>query len=67
MAHSKNVEELTLNSGSDSEKDLCEACEVFREYRPAVKFCLDCIQPICQLCVDSHRRIKLIQGHKLRG
>ena len=26
---------------------------------------MDCSQPICQTCVDSHRRIKLLQAHKL--
>lgn len=64
MALSKTIQDLSI--GSDTEKgDLCAACAVDGEYRPAVKFCLDCNQPICQSCVDSHRRIKHIQGHKL--
>ena len=64
MALSKTMEDLNL--GSDTEKrDLCEACAVDGEYRPALKFCLDCSQPICQTCVDCHRRIKQLQGHKL--
>ena len=63
MALSKTLEDLSL--GSDTEEELCAACAVDREYRPAVKFCLDCSQPICQSCVDSHRRIKQIKTHKL--
>lgn len=65
MALSKTVDDLTI-LGSDSEKgDLCAACAGDGDYRPAIKFCLDCSQPICQACVDSHRKIKMIQGHKL--
>ena len=64
MALSKKMEDLTL-LGSDTIKgDICAACALEGQYR-AVKFCLDCNQPLCQLCVDSHRRIKQIQGHKL--
>ena len=69
MAYSKSqcgklVNDVSL--GSDTEKrDLCGACAVDGEYRPALKFCLDCSQPICQTCVDYHRRIKLLQRHKL--
>ena len=64
MALSKRMQDLS--TGSDTEKgDLCAACKVDGEYRRAVKFCLDCNQPICQSCTDSHRRIKQIQGHQL--
>ena len=64
MAQSKTTEDSTLSS--DTEKgNLCAACAVDGDYRSAVKFCLDCSQPICQSCVDSHRKIKMIQGHKL--
>ena len=64
MALSKTMEDLTL--GSDTEKrDLCAACAVDGDCRPAVKFCLDCSQPICQTCVDSHRKIKQIKTHKI--
>ena len=64
MAQSKTTKDSTLYS--DTEKgDLCAACAVDRDYRSAVKFCMDCSQPICQSCVDSHRKIKMIQGHKL--
>ena len=64
MAHSKQMDDLSLGSDTDK-RDLCGACAVDREYRLAKKYCLDCSQPICQLCVDSHRRIKMLQGHKL--
>ena len=64
MAVSKTMEEINL--GSDTEKgEWCAACAVDGDCRPAVKFCLDCSQPICQTCVDYHRRIKLLQRDKL--
>ena len=44
---------------------LCAACKTDGENRPAVKYCLDCSQLICQFCVDSHRRIRQIRNHKL--
>ena len=44
---------------------LCAACKTDGENRPAVKYCLDCSQLICQFCVDSHRRIRHIRNHKL--
>ena len=59
---SKTMGDLTVGS---EEMDLCPACELDGEYRHVVKFCLDCNQSICQSCVDSHRRIKQIQIHKL--
>ena len=64
MALSKSLQELAI--GSDVEKgELCGACKIDGDYRQAVEFCLDCNQPICQTCVDCHRRIKQKQGHKL--
>ena len=64
MALSKTMKDMVL--GSDAETgDFCAACAVDGEHRIVVKFCLDCSQPICRVCVDSHRRIKQIQGHKL--
>lgn len=52
--------------GSDIRSDqLCAACKTDGENRPAVKYCLDCSQLICQFCVDSHRRIRQIRNHKL--
>ena len=64
MALSKKIQDLAIDS--DTEKGhLCAACQTDGEYLPAVKYCLDCNQPLCQSCAASHRRIKQIQGHKL--
>ena len=64
MAHSKPAH--AMETGSDAVKDIsCAACKADGDNKPAVKYCLDCSQPICQQCVDSHRRIKQIQNHKL--
>ena len=64
MALSKKMEDLVLDSDAETE-NFCAACALDGEYRLVVKFCLDCSQPICRTCVDSHRRIKQIQNHKL--
>ena len=64
MACSKIKQEVEI--GSEVEKDiLCAACKSDGDHKPAVKYCLDCNEPICQHCVDSHRRIKQIKGHTL--
>ena len=55
-----------IDTSSDAEKTAsCGACLSAGENRPAVKFCLDCSQPICQQCVDAHGRINTIRNHKL--
>ena len=64
MAQSKLVHDVEIVS--DAVKDiLCAACKADGDNKPAIKYCLDCSQQICQQCVDSHRRIKQIQNHKL--
>ena len=64
MACSKTKREI--ETGSDAEKEtLCIPCKLDGDHKPAVKYCLDCNEPICQQCVDSHRRIKQIKNHKL--
>lgn len=58
--------QTAVRSVDHSEKEtICGACKADGDTRPAVKYCLDCNQPICQTCVDSHRRIKQISVHKL--
>ena len=55
-----------IYTSSDAEKTTsCSACLSTGEDRSAVKFCLDCSQPICQQCVDAHGRINTIRNHKL--
>ena len=64
MACSKTRREI--ETGSDAEKEtLCMLCKLDGDHKPAVKYCLDCNEPICQQCVDSHRRIKQINNHKI--
>ena len=64
MACSKTSREI--ETGSDAEKEtLCIPCKLDGDHKPAVKYCLDCNEPICQHCVDSHRRIKQIKNHKV--
>ena len=64
MALSKTLGNLVIDSDTEN-GDLCAACKIDGEYRPAVKFCLECCQAICQTCVNYHRRIKHLQGHKI--
>ena len=55
-----------VETGSDAEKvKLCAVCSNEGDHRPAVKYCIDCDQPICKSCVEFHRRIKLLKDHKL--
>lgn len=64
MALSKPDADIEI--GSDVEKvTLCAACNDEGDHRPAVKYCIDCSQPLCKACVDSHRKIKLLKDHKL--
>ena len=64
MACSKAKYDTEISS--DSVKEIwCAACKSDGETNLAVKYCLDCQEYICQHCVDSHRRIKLIKKHKL--
>ena len=57
-----------VERGSDVDKEIpawCATCKSDGLTNAAVKFCLDCKVPVCQLCVDSHRRIPQIKSHKL--
>ena len=66
MEESEPNPKQEVDTSSDVEKIvLCGACLSANENRPAVKFCLDCSQPICQQCVDSHGKINQIRNHKL--
>ena len=67
MALSKPPADLeTTETASDAKKDiLCAACCVQGDLKKAVKYCIDCNQPICQLCVDCHGRFKQLKDHKL--
>ena len=56
---------VELDTTGDEKGDLCGACAIDGLHRPALKFCLECSQPIYKYCVDSHRIIKQIQHHKL--
>ena len=70
MALSKPAGDLeTTETASDAEKDiLCGVCAdycVQDDLKKAVKYCVDCNKPICQLCVDWHGRFKQLKDHTL--
>ena len=66
MAFSKSPDDLeTTETASDAEDILCAACCVQGDVKKAEKYCIDCNQPICQLCVDCHGRFKQLKDHKI--
>ena len=60
------VEDTTLVQSEGSEEDSSElACEFCTSGDPAVVYCKQCLQPICQGCKDIHTRVKKYLTHKL--
>lgn len=64
-AVSKLVFDVATESHSDSEL-LCTPCESSRRSEPAVHFCMDCDELLCQTCTDCHMKFKLTKSHRLR-
>ena len=50
---------------TNSEDLLCGPCESSRESKPAIRFCLDCDETLCETCADCHMKFKSTKGHKL--
>ena len=44
---------------------LCAPCETSRDSKPAIQYCLDCDETLCEICTDCHMKFKSTKGHKL--
>ena len=51
-------------SSSKSEKDLrCDGCD---NLDPAVAFCSDCLERLCDFCSNAHKRLKRFARHNVK-
>ncbi|XP_045187892.2 E3 ubiquitin-protein ligase TRIM71-like [Mercenaria mercenaria] len=56
----------TLSRGSGEDFELfCQPCDRDDLRLPAVGYCVDCEEHLCDLCVNTHRRPKPLRHHKL--
>ena len=44
---------------------LCDPCQTSHASKPAIQYCLDCDELLCEICADCHMRFKSTKGHKL--
>ena len=52
------------SSSSKSEKDLrCDGCD---NLDPAVAFCSDCLERLCDFCSNAHKRLKRFARHNVK-
>jgi hypothetical protein len=63
------VDGLPVNDIAQTSEDYCDSCDDDETDRTgkkaAVKFCVDCNDRLCQSCVESHQRKRLLQNHRL--
>ena len=52
-------------SHESNKKSLCTPCMSTGESKPAVRYCVDCDELICETCMDCHKKFKLTKNHKL--
>ena len=50
---------------ADLELVSCVPCQSTGESLPAVKFCINCSDPLCKTCVEFHMKFRATKAHKL--
>ena len=48
---------------TQSDTLLCSPCET--SHRPAIQYCLDCDELLCEVCTDCHKKFKSTKDHNL--
>jgi B-box zinc finger/RING-type zinc-finger len=63
----KDIGQPATSSSSCTSNIRCEGCDEDDENRrkEAVKFCIECQQKLCEDCISTHRRMRVLKGHRL--